>query len=184
MNLTESCQKSDIVSVKDSSCIIHCTSNNVDYRMKKGSEKPLCRLYLRFEYMNTNISRIFQRENRFSQILFFAILSLSEILNFFFWNKSIKFSNHIYAKPLIYFHNYPFFCFFFQQLNPGEISQIKKLAIIQSRHMYIYIKNICTCANTIYLDICMKSMNGNKLRIALNEILNKTASRYWQHREL
>lgn len=102
---------------------------------------------------------------------------------FFFWNKSIKFSNHIYAKPLIYFHNYPFFCFF-STLNPGEISQIKKLAIIQSRHMYIYIKNICTCANTIYLDICMKSMNGNKLRIALNEILNKTASRYWQHREL
>lgn len=112
MNLTESCQKSDIVSVKDSSCIIHRTSNNVDYRMKKGSEKPLCRLYLRFEYMNTNISRIFQRENRFSQILFFAILSLSGKLNFFIWNKSIKFSNHIYAKPLIYIHIYPFFVVF------------------------------------------------------------------------
>lgn len=138
MNLTESCHKSDIVSVKDSSCIIHCTSNNVDYRMKKGSEKLLCRFYLRFEYMNTNISKTLhylQRENRFLQILFFAILSLSGKLIF------------SYLKQI-----YKIFQPYLNLLN-----------------LYIYVWN--------------PWMEINK-GLPLNEIWNKTASRYWQHREL
>lgn len=141
MNLTESCQKSDIISVKDSSCIIHCTSNNVDYRMKKGSEKLLCRFYLRFEYMNTNISKTLhylQRENRFLQILFFAILSLSGKLIFFIWNKSIKFSNHIYAEPLIYIHIYPFFVVFSTTESRWDLSNKEISNNPEPPYVYIY----------------------------------------------
>lgn len=58
LNLIESCYKFDIVFVKDFSCIIYCILNNVDYCMKKGSEKLLCRFYLRFVYMNINILKI------------------------------------------------------------------------------------------------------------------------------
>lgn len=49
-------------------------------------------------------------------------------------------------------------------LSNGEVSNNPELCSLY-RHMYIY-KTFLLVQTRLYLDICMKSMNGNKLKIA------------------